>query len=56
MSALRVDYAPVVRADAPHERYTLKLEINRPNEVYQMSEEFRKTLGSDQQTERWLPF
>jgi hypothetical protein len=56
MSALRVDYAPVVRADAPHERYTLKLEINRPNEVYQMSEEFRKTLGSDQQTKRWLPF
>jgi hypothetical protein len=56
MSAMRVDYAPVVRADAPHERYTLKLEINRPDESYQMSDEFRHILGEDQETKRWLPF
>jgi hypothetical protein len=56
MSALRVDYAPVVRADAPHLRYTLKLELNRPDESYQMSDDFRTILSEDQDTQRWLPF
>jgi hypothetical protein len=56
MSALRVDYAPVVRADAPHLRYTVKLEINRPDESYQMSDDFREILSQDQDTQRWLPF
>ncbi len=56
MSGLRIDYAPVVRADAPHERYWLKLEINRPDFGYEMSADFQQILGSDVETQRWLPF
>jgi hypothetical protein len=56
MSGLRIDYAPVVRADMPHVRYSLKLEINRPDEAYVMSDEFQQILGFDQGTQRWLPF
>ncbi len=56
MSGLRIDYAPVVRADAPHERYRLKLEINRPDYGYVMSDEFQQILSRDQETKRWLPF
>lgn len=56
MSALRLDYAPVVRADAPHLRYTVKLEINRPDMGYSMSNDFLQVLGHDQATRRWLPY
>jgi hypothetical protein len=56
MSALRVDYAPVIRADEPHLRYAVKLEINRPDETYHISDAFREVLSKDQETQRWLPF
>ena len=52
-SALRVDYAPLVRSDAPHHRYSIKLEINRPDEAYGMSESLRSILETDQETKRW---
>ena len=52
-SALRVDYAPLVRSDAPHLRYSIKLEINRPDEAYHMSESLRSILDTDQKTKRW---
>jgi hypothetical protein len=40
----------------PNVRYALKLEINRPDEAYEMSQEFQQILGYDQETRRWLPF
>lgn len=52
-SALRVALAPVVRADSPHTRLEVLLEINRPDYNYGLSPEFTDLLARDQQTGRW---
>lgn len=44
-NVLWITHAPVVRADQPHWKYEVKLEINRPALRYSLSEEFVELLG-----------
>jgi hypothetical protein len=46
-SALWISHAEVVRADEPHWRYEIKLEINRPDLGYQLSRELAAILEHD---------
>ena len=53
MSALRINYSPVVRSDRPHERLQVFLEINRPDLNFGLSQEFERLLLHERQTLRW---
>lgn len=52
-SVLQIRLATVVRADSPHTRYQVHLEINRPAEKYGLSSEAIAMLKEDQHTNRW---
>jgi len=50
---LRLTHAPVVYADAVHQKYTVFLELNQPNLQYGISEEAKRIVNSDRQSGRW---
>jgi hypothetical protein len=50
---LRLTHAPVVYADAVHQKYTLFLELNQPNLAYGISPEAQRIVDSDRQSGRW---
>jgi hypothetical protein len=50
---LRFTHAPVVYADAVHQKYTIFLELNQPNLAYGISPEARRVVDSDRQSGRW---
>jgi len=52
-SALIVRLAPVVVSAAPHNRLEVLLEINRPNDYYALSGDFRELLNQGKKNERW---
>lgn len=52
-SVLRIRNAPVLRADMPLSRYEIDLEINRPDDNYQLSPEMAQSLNFDQNAGRW---
>jgi hypothetical protein len=43
-SVLRISFAPVIRADDPHRRLEVALQINRPSAAYGLSPEFEAML------------
>ncbi|MFV1968014.1 MAG: DUF6690 family protein [Pirellulaceae bacterium] len=43
-SILRISFAPIVRAQTPHRRLKVALEINRPDRFYSLSPEFEALL------------
>ena len=53
VSARRIEASPVVRADQPHSRFNVMLELNRPDHHYHMSESFQAVLTSDRNARRW---
>lgn len=53
MNVLRVTHAPVVRADAPHSKYRIEMEINDVHGGYGMSPEFREYLVPDYHLRKW---
>jgi hypothetical protein len=52
-SALIVRHAPVVRSEAPYRQFEIFLEINRPDDYYQLSEPVRKELERGLYSSRW---
>ena len=50
---LRLTHAPVVHADAVHQKYTVFLELNQPNLAYGISYEARRIVDSDRLSGRW---
>lgn len=50
---LRLTHAPVVYADAVHQKYTVFLELNQPNLPYGISSEAKRVVNSDRQSGRW---
>lgn len=50
---LRLTYAPVVYADAAHQKYTVFLELNQPDLAYGISEEARRIVTVDRHSGRW---
>ncbi len=50
---LRLSYAPVVYADAAHQKFTVFLELNQPDLPYGTSEEARRIVAADRQSGRW---
>jgi hypothetical protein len=50
---LRLTHAPVVYADAVHQKYTVFLELNQPNLAYGISDEAKKIVAADRSTGRW---
>ncbi len=50
---LRLTHAPVVYADAVHQKYTVFLELNQPSLAYGISEEARRIVTTDRSTGRW---
>ncbi len=50
---LRMSHAPVVHADAIHQKYTVFLELNQPNLAYGISNEARRIVDSDRMSGRW---
>lgn len=52
-SVLVVRHAPVVKAEEPFRQFEIFLEINRPDDFYQLSEPVRKELQQGLQSSRW---
>ncbi|MBM4003992.1 MAG: hypothetical protein FJ295_12025 [Planctomycetes bacterium] len=52
-SVLRLTFAPVVRANDPHHRIEVMLEINRPRAYYSLSKEFQEVLDHDKANARF---
>lgn len=50
---LRIAHAPVVRAQRPHERLEVLLELNQPGIGYGLSAHAQETLSRDRLTKRW---
>lgn len=50
---LRLTHAPVVYADAVHQKYTVFLELNQPNLAHGISDEAKRIVNSDRQSGRW---
>ncbi len=50
---LRLTHAPIVYADAVHQKYTVFLELNQPSLVYGISSEARRIVASDRHSGRW---
>lgn len=50
---LRLTHAPVVYADAVHQKYTVFLELNQPNLSYGISAEAQIIVQSDKHSGRW---
>jgi hypothetical protein len=50
---LRLTHAPVVYADAVHQKYTVFLELNQPDLAYGISAEARRIVESDHHSGRW---
>lgn len=53
VSALRITASPVVRADQPHTRLNIMLELNRPDHHYHLSHSFQAVLTSDRNAGQW---
>jgi hypothetical protein len=53
MNVLRVSHAPVIRADAPHEKLIVELELNDLRGGYGLSAEFNEILIPDQDVRAW---
>jgi hypothetical protein len=53
MNVLRVSHAPVIRADEPHARLVIELELNDVHGGYGVSSEFASLLVPDQHVRRW---
>jgi len=52
-SLLRIQQAPLVQANRPHERFLIQCEINRPSNQYGLSPEFENLLAQDKAAGRW---
>lgn len=50
---LRLSHAPVVYADAVHQKYTVFLELNQPSLAFGISPEARRIITSDRGAVRW---
>ncbi|MCA9120769.1 MAG: hypothetical protein H6822_32485 [Planctomycetaceae bacterium] len=50
---LRISHAPVIRAQRPHERLEVMLELNQPGVGQQLSARAQETLNNDRLTKRW---
>ena len=50
---LRLTHAPVVYADAAHQKYTVFIELNQPNLTYGISPEARRIIATDKLSGRW---
>lgn len=50
---LRISHAPVVRAQRPHERLEVMLELNQPGLGYGLSPGAKESLNLDRLTNRW---
>jgi hypothetical protein len=50
---LRIVHAPVVRAQRPHERLEVMLELNQPGIGYGLSTHAQESLNLDRLTNRW---
>jgi hypothetical protein len=50
---LRISHAPVVRAQRPHERLEVMLELNQPGVGYGLSAHAQEMLNLDRLTKRW---
>lgn len=50
---LRLSHAPVVYADAVHQKYTVFIELNQANLPFGISDEARRIVESDRFTGRW---
>lgn len=50
---LRISHAPVVRAQRPHERLEVMLEVNQPSIGYGLSAHAQQKLNADRLTNRW---
>jgi len=50
---LRLTHAPVVYADAAHQKYTVFMELNQPDLAFGISEEARRIVDSDHHSGRW---
>ncbi len=50
---LRIAHAPVIRAQRPHERLEVLLELNQPGIGYGLSAHAQETLNRDRLTNRW---
>lgn len=50
---LRLSYAPVVYADAAHQKYTVFLELNQPDLAYGISDEAKRIVTTDRHSGRW---
>lgn len=52
-SALIVRHAPVVTSASPHMRLEVRMEINRPENYYEVSQPFLRELEHGQHSSRW---
>ena len=50
---MRLTHAPVVYADAVHQKYTVFLELNHPDLAYGISDEAKRIVTTDHHTGRW---
>ena len=50
---MRLSHAPVVYADAVHQKYTVFIELNQANLPFGISDEARRIVESDRFTGRW---
>ena len=53
MNILRVTHVPVIRADEPHAKLIIELEVNDVHGGYGVSPEFSELLIPDQHVRRW---
>ncbi len=53
MNVMRVSHAPVIRADEPHTKFIVEMEINNVSGGYGVSPEFAELLIPDQHVRRW---
>lgn len=53
VSALRIMASPIIRADQPHTRLNVMLELNRPDHHYHLSHSFQAVLTTDRNAGQW---
>lgn len=52
-SALIIRHAPVIRGDSPHTRFEIRMELNRPDLHYRLSEPMLRELEQGRHSARW---
>jgi hypothetical protein len=53
MNVLRISHAPVMRAEQPHAKFIVEMELNDVHGGYGISSEFAALLLPDQEVRRW---